>query len=193
MELIEALQPIADLSLPGLVVTTMASVREWPADKDGPHVFHYVPSSMGQGPSLGLGLALAQPAHRIRVVNGDGSTLMNLGCLVTIGQLQPRNYALIVIENGIYEVTGGQPHAGTGTVDFVRMALACGIADASEYSDPMAWRANADRVLSREGPIFVCLKVEPRFGQASPKPRRPMAEQIRDLGGLLGKTMTHER
>ncbi|MFO0946248.1 MAG: thiamine pyrophosphate-dependent enzyme [Planctomycetota bacterium] len=186
MRLAVAIQPIADFNKPAIIVTTMATVREWPADKDGPHVFHYVPSSMGQGVSLGLGLALARPERRVIVIHGDGSTLMNLGSLVTIGHCQPRNYVLVVVDNGIYEVTGGQPHGGAGNVDFVGMAKACSIADASAYVDPSVWAANADDVLSRPGPVFISLKVEPRMGQPSPKPRRPMADQIHDLRRFLG-------
>ena len=119
-----ALAAVADFAQESVVITTMASVGDWPAEADSPFVFHYMPSSMGQGPSLGLGLALARPDRRTIVLNGDGCMLMNLGSLVTIGHLGPRNLLLIVLDNGIYEVTGGQPHAGSGTVDYVGLARA---------------------------------------------------------------------
>ena len=39
---------------------------------------------------------------------GDGCLLMNLGCLVTIVASGARNLTVVALENGIYEVTGGQ-------------------------------------------------------------------------------------
>ena len=49
----------------------------------------YTWGSMGLASSIGLGLALAQPELRVFVVDGDGSLLMNLGSLATIGWTRP--------------------------------------------------------------------------------------------------------
>ena len=62
----------------------MSPVGVWPACRDSPLDFAYIPSAMGHAPALGLGLALAQPDRGVIVLNGDGCTLMNLGCLVTL-------------------------------------------------------------------------------------------------------------
>lgn len=186
MRLVEALDPIARSADAALVVTTMGSVREWPSDRDGPNVFHFIPSSMGQGPSVGLGLALARPERRVIVVNGDGCMLMNLGSLVTIGALRPTNLVVVVIDNGVYEVTGGQPHGGAGVVDFPGLARASGIREVVDFSQAADWDGAAAGVLARPGPVFVRLGVEPRFGESSPKPRRPMRAQIERLRENLG-------
>src|SRR6266404_3492364 len=90
-----------------IVVTTMSSAGIWPQLSDTPLDFAYIPSAMGHGPSLGLGLALAQPERGAIVVNGDGCTLMSLGCLVTLAN-QVANVFLLILDNGLYEVTGGQ-------------------------------------------------------------------------------------
>ena len=55
---------------------------------------------------------MAQPERRVIVCNGDGSMLMNLGSLVTIAAQAPRNLVVIVLDNGVYEVTGAQPVPG---------------------------------------------------------------------------------
>ena len=114
----EALAVLAAARTDQVVVTTMGSIREWSRVSRHPLDFHYIPSAMGQGSSLGLGIALARPERRVIVLNGDGSMLMNLGSLVTIAAQGPRNYYLIVIDNGVYEITGGQLTAGTrlGTI-----------------------------------------------------------------------------
>src|SRR4051794_3190554 len=112
----EALEVLARHRGNKVVVTTMTSGGVWPALSDTPLDFAYLPSSMGQGPSLGLGLALACPGRGVVVVNGDGCTLMNLGCLVTLAS-HPADVYLLVMDNGLYEVTGGQPTPGAGRVD----------------------------------------------------------------------------
>lgn len=62
----------------------------------------YVPGSMGLASSIGLGLAISLPDKQVLVIDGDASLLMNLGSLVTIGNLQPRNLLHIVLDNGAY-------------------------------------------------------------------------------------------
>jgi len=63
---------------------------------------------MGNVIPLGVGIAAARPALRVVCLEGDGSLLMNLGCLATVrrygGRLQ-----IVVVDNGCYESTGGQP------------------------------------------------------------------------------------
>lgn len=182
---LEALQILAAHRGRRIVITTMGSVGLWPALSDGPFDFAYLPSSMGQGPGLGLGLALAQPERGVIVVNGDGCTLMNLGALVTIAS-QPANLYVLIIDNGLYEVTGGQVHAGAGHTDFAGLARAAGIRRVYAFDTAEAWQANAAEALSDPGPVVVCLKVEGKLGQKTPKAPRPMAEQLRRLREALG-------
>ena len=68
----------------------------------------YTWGSMGLASSIGLGLALARPDVRTFVLDGDGSLLMNLGSLATIGLLQPGNLVLVVMDNESFATTGGQ-------------------------------------------------------------------------------------
>jgi sulfopyruvate decarboxylase subunit beta len=74
---------------------------------DRPRNF-YTWGSMGLASSVGLGLALARPDVRVFVLDGDGSLLMNLGSLATIGLLRPPNLVLVVMDNEEYATTGGQ-------------------------------------------------------------------------------------
>jgi thiamine pyrophosphate-dependent acetolactate synthase large subunit-like protein len=168
-----------------IVVTTMTAVGLWPALSDTPLDFAYLPSAMGQGPDLGLGLALAQPERGVVAVNGEGSMLMNLGSLVTLAN-HPANVYLLVLDNGMYEVTGGQPTAGTGHTDFAGLARAAGIKRVYAFDTAEAWRAGAAEVLSGPGPVVVWLKVEGRLGQKTPSAPRPMAQQIARLKQALG-------
>jgi thiamine pyrophosphate-dependent acetolactate synthase large subunit-like protein len=180
----EALQVLADHRGHRVVVTTMTAVGVWPALSDSPLDFAYIPSSMGQGPGLGLGLALAT-GRGVVVVNGDGCTLMNLGCLVTLAE-NPADVCLLIMDNALYEVTGGQPPAGAGRTDFAGLARAAGIKRVYAFNTLEAWRAGATGALAGPGPVVVWLKVEGRLGQKTPKPPRPMPEQIERLRSALG-------
>jgi thiamine pyrophosphate-dependent acetolactate synthase large subunit-like protein len=180
----EALEVLAAHRGGRIVVTTMSAIAVWPGLSDTPRDFAYIPSTMGQGPALALGLALARPGSGVVVVNGDGSTLMNLGCLVTLAH-NPADVWLIVFDNGQYEVTGGQPTAGTGHADFAALASAAGISRVYSFSDQAAWSAGAAEALSGRGPVAIWLRIEGLPNQATPAPPRPMAEQIARLRQAL--------
>ena len=55
----------------------------------------YMIGSMGLASSIGLGIALKKPEKRVFIFDGDGNILMNLGSLVTIGSLKPKNFVIM--------------------------------------------------------------------------------------------------
>src|SRR5438874_8240570 len=126
----QALVPIVATRTDRVVVTTMGSAGIWPGLSDSPRDFHYLPSSMGQGVPLGLGLCLSKPGLGVIVLTGDGGLLMNLGCLVTVAQHRVPLY-VVLIDNGLYEVTGGQPVAGE--VNFAEVARGAGFRRVSRF------------------------------------------------------------
>src|SRR6478672_12737327 len=138
----EALEVLAAHRGDHVVVTTMGSVALWPELSDAPRDFHYLPSSMGQAVPLGLGLCLAKPGLELVVLTGDGGLLMNLGCRVTAAQ-HPVPLFVLLIDNGLYEVTGGQDVAGAGRTDFAGLARAAGIDRVYSFADLEEWRAGA--------------------------------------------------
>src|SRR5689334_21142441 len=144
----QALEVLAQHRGERIVVATMASIAFWPQLSDGPLDFAYMPSAMGQGPALGLGLALAHPERGVIILNGDGSMLMNLGSLVTLAN-HPANVYLVVVDNSMYEVTGGQPTAGTGHTDFAGMACAAGLKRVHAFDALKDWQARFREALSR--------------------------------------------
>src|SRR5262249_20006358 len=161
-----------------------SSIDLWKSLSDTPRDFCYVPISMGQAPALGRGLALAQPRQGVVVVTGDGSLLMNLGCLVTLAN-HPADLFLIIIDNGVYEVTGGQPIPGAGRTDFAGLARAAGIRRIYFCATVEEWRSVAAEALSGPGPVVIWLKVLARPGQGAPTAMRPMEGQIARLRHVL--------
>jgi thiamine pyrophosphate-dependent acetolactate synthase large subunit-like protein len=168
-----------------IVLTTMSSAGIWPELSDSPLDFHFIPSAMGLMPDLALGLALAQPQRGVLAINGDGCMLMNLGSLVTLAH-HPANVYLVVLDNGIYEVTGGQTTAGAGNANFAELARAAGIGRVYSCDTLERWQAAAGEAMSGAGPVAVSLKVEGRRGQKTPKPVRTLQEQIDRLQKALG-------
>ena len=71
-----------------VVVSTYSSAVDWL--NLGERTLNYFSvGAMGLNSSHALGLALGRPNKRIICLQGDGSLLMNLGCLVTIAAAAP--------------------------------------------------------------------------------------------------------
>jgi phosphonopyruvate decarboxylase len=133
---------------------------------DRPQNFYMI-GSMGLAAPIGLGVALARPAHRAVVFDGDGNLLMSLGTLAMVGGLAPRNLVHVVFDNEVYGSTGGQRSPSRET-RLDRLALGAGYRTVSAATTPdevaRALRSAAD------GPHFVLVKVTT---EESPAPRIP--------------------
>jgi len=162
-----------------VVITTMSPARDWMTLPQQPRDLVLVPSAMSHATSMGLGLALAQPARRVIVCNGDGSMLMNLGSLVSVAAAGATNFVVLVFENGTYEVTGSQHVPGAGLVDYAGIARGAGFSSVFEFSDLREWQRDIATVLSRPGPTFVVLHVQPVYGSPGPKSPGPAADRAK--------------
>ncbi len=85
----------------------------------------YMLGTMGLCSSIGLGLAIAQPKP-VLAIDGDGSVLTNLATLSTIGNNQPDNFVLLIVDNGSYGSTGDQPTYAGAKTSLTDVARACG-------------------------------------------------------------------
>lgn len=183
MPLLAALEVIARSRTDEIVVTTMGAAREWPKLSQHPLDFHYLPSAMGQAPLIGLGLALARPDKRVIAFTGDGSLLMNLGCLVTIAAAQAKNLTVVLLDNRRYEVTGGQKTASAvANVDFAAMAAAAGIGVTFHTGDLSVWTDHWPALRDAAGPTFVALNVAPvgdDYHLVVPGPMKPRIASFR--------------
>lgn len=160
-----------------IVVAVYQAAFEWIAIKPEATSFISV-GAMGQASSHALGFALGMPERRVLVLDGDGSLLMNLGTLVTIGNAAPANLVHCVCENGTYEANGGHPIPGAGKVDFVGLALAAGYRAAHRIETLEHLDVMLPAILRARGPVFVDLVVEP--GERYPEDFDYMHGQARE-------------
>jgi len=105
----------------------------------------YTWGGMGIASSIGLGLSLARPDLRVFVVDGDGSLLMNLGSLATIGLLAPENLFVVVMDNEEYATTGGQATPTAKGADLAAAARAMRIEPVSTVHTEEELRAAIGR------------------------------------------------
>lgn len=185
MPLVGALEVLRALRGQQIVVTTMGATREWCKFPQHPLDFHYLPSAMGHAPLLGLGLALARPEREVIAFNGDGCMLMGLGGLVTIAAARPANFTLIVLENGVYEVTGGQTTAGSGMVDFAALGRAAGLVSVRDFERLDAWQAAAAECFATPGPRMIVLHVQPVGDDYQLPTLEPAAERLKQFRAAL--------
>jgi thiamine pyrophosphate-dependent acetolactate synthase large subunit-like protein len=164
----EATQLLAALLRDEAVVASLGhAAYDLFAACDRPENF-YTWGSMGLASSIGVGLAVALPDRRVIVLDGDGSLLMNLGSLATIGTMRPPNLVLVVWDNETYATTGGQPTATAAGADLAAAARALGITQAVTARTPSELRSVLDEAQRRPGPWAIVAKVEESPPSAKP-------------------------
>lgn len=167
-----------------LFVTTMSVATPWARLSDTPLDFASVESAMGHAADFGLGLALARPDRRVIVLNGDGSTLMCLGTLITIAQHPAPNFTLVITENGTYEVTGGQPVPGASLVDFATLARGAGLQNVHTIAAADDFDAKLPLHFEGPGPQIFIWKIA-QASEPVPKPLHHIRERARRLRQAL--------
>ena len=156
---IEAINAINDVRSSEVVVATMTANRYWESVSNNQEMDLPVFGAMGKASSVALGLALSQPSKKIVVLDGDGSLLMNLGSLITVAGMEPKNFLHFVFEDGAYWTTGGQPIPGNGKFDLSAMANDAGYRSTHSFEDLETLVSELPNLMKREGPIFVSIKV----------------------------------
>ena len=150
----------------------------------------YMLGSMGLAIPIALGVAIAQPRRHVVALEGDGSLLMQLGCLTTVAVQAPKNLTMVVWDNGLYQITGSQPTASQATADVVAIARGAGLANS-------AWAADEDefeRLMARalegggpnSGPSLIAARIDGAPGVGKTE-RDPVQIRINFMRGIGGK------
>lgn len=143
----------------------------------------YMLGSMGLAFPIALGVALAQPDRRVFALEGDGSLLMQLGALSTIAALKPKNLIMIVMDNGIYQITGAQPTPAASVADIVAIATGSGLANSAWASDEEDFERLVDEAISRSEPSLIAVRIDDKPGVGTTR-RDPVQIRERFMHGL---------
>jgi thiamine pyrophosphate-dependent acetolactate synthase large subunit-like protein len=143
----------------------------------------YMLGSMGLAFPIALGVALAQPNRRVFALEGDGSLLMQLGSLSTIATLAPKNLTMVVMDNGIYQITGAQPTPAAAVSDVVAIAVASGIANSTWAADENDFERLIEQSLTAQAPTLIGVRIDDKPGVGTTR-RDPVQIRERFMLGM---------
>jgi len=156
----DALQAIYPELEHHIVVTIMGAVAVELYMLGHRHNFFYLEHAMGLASSMGLGIALAMPEHKVIVIDGDGSLLMNLGTLSTLARYKPGNLLHIVFDNESLLSVGGFPTATATGTDLTGIARASGVPSVLEAHTPDSLKTSVSEALASNTLTGIVSKVE---------------------------------
>ena len=143
----------------------------------------YMLCSMGLAIPIALGVAIAQPRRHVVALEGDGSLLMQLGCLATVAMRAPKNLTIVLWDNGIYQITGAQLTASAATADLVAIARASGLAKSHWAADEEEFERLFATALAEGGPSLIAARIDDKPGVGTTD-RDPVQIRARFMQGL---------
>ncbi|MDB5564213.1 MAG: ilvG 1 [Tardiphaga sp.] len=146
----------------------------------------YMLGSMGLATPIALGVALAQPQRKVFALDGDGSILMQLGALGTVAAEVSKNLAIIIWDNGLYQITGSQKTLTSAGADLVAIAKGAGIAQSYWAFDQAHFESLIERALVEDGPWFIAVRIDAEK-PAGVTERDPVKIRLNFMQGLGAK------
>ncbi len=170
----EILEGIKDVLLGRIVVSNLGI-----PSKELYHLAHqpsnfYMLGSMGMATPIGLGIAL-NTLKEVIVIDGDGSLLMNPGCLATVAQVKPANLTVLAVDNAAHGSTGNQPTATGKGANLEVIARGMGLKNTHQTSTP---EEVLDAMCRGRGPRFIHIIANPGNARVPNIPLSPV--EIRD-------------
>ena len=109
---------------------------------------------MGHANQIALGIALHIKDRQIYCLDGDGAVLMHLGSVGIIGDLSPRNFKHIIINNGSHDSVGGQPTVGFD-VDFQKVFNGLNYKSCFKISNSNEFTSVFNEFKKSKGPVML--------------------------------------
>ena len=173
----ECLELLASQMSDQLVVTSQSGQRiEW--SHLSRHEGNLLVGMMGCAIGVATGLALALPHRKVIALDSDGSVLLSLFNLPTLGNLQPKNLVVYVFDNGVYSGSRiSYPTATSGNTDLAAMARGAGIKNAQTIRDIEEFKKTGiDALNQHELSLFVCKVEESLMHREIPRPVTDLTE-----------------
>jgi sulfopyruvate decarboxylase subunit beta len=185
----DVLSTVIDLTAHTPVIfTTGYTSREAHHLADRPNHF-YMTGSMGMAGAIGMGIA-ASTYRPVVVVDGDGALLMNLSTLLLAAQYPTCGFVHLVLDNGTFDSTGGQPTA-SADIDLVTAARAAGYAQAAQLTTLAQLRDEvAARLTQPAGPYLAHIPIGPSTTPPGPRIAITPDDNLRRLSDWITTQQT---
>lgn len=148
----KAIRDIIDAHPEDIIVVCNAMCRDVYEIADRDNIL-YLSHGMGQALSVAVGLATAIDDREIVVIDGDGNALMGMSSWPLA--IEHKNITHCVLDNEIYETTGGQPVPDAGEWGFRFLPIMTG-----KISRPSGM---GPRLMETDGGYLDPAKTLPRF------------------------------
>ncbi len=185
----ECLQLLAARMTDQLVVTSQSGQRiEWAHLSK--HEGNLLVGMMGCAIGVAMGLALALPHRKVLALDSDGSVLLSLFNLPTLGNLRPKNLVVFVFDNGVYSGSRiSYPTATSGNTDLEAMARGAGIENAHTIRDIDDFKKRGIAALEQDQlAFFICKVDESLLHREIPRPVTDLAENKYNFVRYLERT-----
>ena len=151
---------------------------------DQPNFFYML--GMGLSSSIGLGLSLSQTKQVISI-DGDGSVLMNMNTLATIGNRAPSNYTLLIIDNGSYGSTGDQRTFTDENTSLKDVAIGAGCKNVVECSGDETVNELSKAIDDQNNSYVIISKINSGNVKIDPIPLNPITirDRFRKFMGIV--------
>ncbi|MCH7730971.1 MAG: phosphonopyruvate decarboxylase [Candidatus Marinimicrobia bacterium] len=146
------------VSTTGLTSREIFEIREKNRE---PHFRDFLTvGSMGHCSSIAHGISIAQPNRQVICIDGDGSLIMHMGSLSTVGKLKPPNFFHVLINNYVHESVGGQ-ETSAKFIDMVNLVKSNGYRSVFSVEDGSRLKSQLEDFLKSNGPCFLEIRVRP--------------------------------
>jgi thiamine pyrophosphate-dependent acetolactate synthase large subunit-like protein len=90
---------------------------------------------------------------------------------------------MIVMDNGVYQITGAQPTPAAAVSDIIAIALGCGLANSAWAADEEDFERLIDASLSASAPTLIGVRIDDKPGTGQTR-RDPVQIRERFMLGL---------
>jgi len=172
---LKLLAPMVDEQM--LTVTSLSSNTAFWSDlrREGANFFG---CNMGLCIPFALGLTAAFPKRKVIALDSDGSLMVDSSSLITVADVNPLNFIVIVFDNGSYARMGTT--FTTRRTDLEKIAQGAGIANTATVRSEEALSTAVKRALEASGPHLIVAKVEPDRVRVKGDPHRTYGRFMRE-------------
>lgn len=114
--------------------------------------------SMGHASQIALGIAMEKKNTQVYCLDGDGSLLMHMGSLATVGSQGLSNFKHIILNNAAHESVGGQP-TNADKIKIYEVAKNCGYKFTTFVDNKEELLKVLKKLKKEKGPALVSVRI----------------------------------